>query len=338
MKNLNAMGWLVLAFSMTGCLVVEGEGGSGGAGSGGGADGGGGEGPAAGTQVFVLSRNLGVASFASAEDASGRVEVATFLNAGPDTGMYGPRDLEMDGQGTLYVASENDGSVVMYDGASDLTGVVSPSRRLAGTSTRIVAPVAVALDREEDVLYVVNSGAVGSNDTDILVFDGASKLDGDVAPSRVIEPDFEGFAPIALEFRDGVLYAVTQTTNASAVAVFEDARAADGIVEPARTIEPFGSAAALHVDDDGTMVVVDDGTSAYVLDAGETQARVFELEGASRLSGVHALSNGALLFTDGSLNVVFALDEGIPPSGGTVTPTRSFDAVEISLPGSLTSK
>lgn len=329
---------MVASFVMGGCIVVDadGEGGSGGSdASSGGAGGGGGE--AEGTQLFVLSRNLGVASFASVEDANGRVEAATMLSSGPDTGMYGPRDLEMDDAGTLYVASENDGAIVMYAAAGDLTGMTSPSRRLAGPSTRIVAPVAIAIDRDEDVLYVVNSG--GSTEMDVLVFDDASKLDGDVAPSRTIAPDVAGFYPLTLDFQGDALYAVTQTTNASAVIVLEGARDAAGLVEPARTLEPFGSAAALHVREDGTLVVVDEGASAFVFGADDQQPRaVIDLTGATRLTSVHALSNGSYLFADGSLNVVFALDGGLPEASGSATPTRTFDAVEILLPGPITSR
>ncbi len=344
MKNMSVVGWVsglvTLFLATTGCIIEQADGGgaSGGGSSSTGEGGAGGDGPDSGTQLFVLSRNLGIASFASAETASGRVEAKTLLNAGPDTGMYGPRDLEIDNQNTLYVASENDGAIVMYASADDATGVVAPSRRLAGELTGIVSPVALALDRDKDVLYVVNSGSLGSVDTDILVFEGASELHGDVAPSRVIEPEVPGFSPLALEFRNNTLYAITQTTNASAIAVFEGAHEALGAVAPTLTIEPFGPAAALHVDADGRVVVVDEGASAFVFDAGETEARaVLEVEGASRLSGVHALSNGTYLFTDGSLNLVFALDDGVPETSGSIAPTRSFDAVEILLPGPLTS-
>lgn len=357
--------WLIASLMAAGCegeatdggagaAGGAGPGGEGGMGAGGAAGGAGGDGgeagnggsggvggaPEVGTRVFVLSQNLGVASFVNAEQASGAVEAKTFLNAGPDTEMYGPRDLELDTAGTLYVASENDGSVVMYANAKEATGLVTPARRLAGGATGIVAPIALAIDRVGDELYVTNSGASGAVDTSIRVFPSAATVDGDVAPSRTIEPNVPSFSPISLTFANGSLYAVTQTTNSSAVLVFEGAAGASGLVTPTRTLSQasFGSAASVHVTAAGRVVVVDEAESVFIFEPGEVDPSVvFQIGGASGLSAIHALSNGAFLFADRSANVVFALDAGLPEAAGLVAPTRSFEAGEILLPGAIVS-
>jgi len=346
-KMLNPLSavWLCSVISLAGCESETGTGGGGaGAAGGSGGEGGSGDGGAQseqGTRLFVLSLNLGVASFSNAEEASGTVGSKTFLNAGPDSGMYGPRDLELDAAGTLYVASENDGSVVIYEQAEQASGMVTPSRRLAGASTGVVAPIALAIDRTGDELYVVNSGSIGSVDTRIHVFASGSTLDGDVAPTRTIEPEVEGFAPIGLTFAGGSLYAVTQTTNASAVLVFEDVASADGLVAPTRTLThpDFGSAAAVHVTAEGKLVVVDEAASVFVFNAGEAEpSLVFEIEGASALAAAYGLPNGAWLFTDRSLNRVFALDDGLPAAAGPIAASRTIEGDDILLPSALGAK
>jgi DNA-binding beta-propeller fold protein YncE len=343
MLNPLAAVWLCSVISLAaGCESETGTGGGGaGAAGGSGGEGGSGEGGAQaeqGTRMFVLSLNSGVASFSNAEEANGSVASKTLLNAGPDSGMYGPRDLELDAAGTLYVASENDGSVVMYEQAEQASGMVTPSRRLAGASTGVVAPIALAIDRSSDELYVVNSGSIGSVDTRIRVFAKGSTLDGEVAPARTIEPEVEGFAPIGLTFAGGALYAVTQTTNSTAVLVFEDVASADGLVAPSRTVThpDFGSAAAVHVTAEGKLVVVDEAASVFVFNAGEAEpSLVFEIEGASALNAAHGLENGALLFSDRSQNRVFALDEGLPTAAGPIAPSRTIESEDILLPGAL---
>ncbi len=340
MKNVGWIGLLsVLAIVSPGCRAESdaSDGGAGGAGAGGAGAAGGGA-PDEGTHLFVLSQNLGIASFVDAEDVSGTVEATTFLSSGPDTGMYGPRDLELDAAGTLYVASENDGSVVMYTNAVAATGAVKPSRRLAGAATGVVSPNALAIDRTAGELYVTNSGALGAGDASIRVFSGLATLDGDVAPSRVIEPDFASFSPIALTFANGSLYAVTQTTASTAVLVFEDAALASGVTKPSRTLTDgaLGSSASAHVTAAGQVLVVDDDASVFVFEPGEVApSLVFDIDGASALSAVHDLPNGAYLFADRSQQVVFALDDGLPAADGSVPATRSFASLEITMAGAL---
>jgi 6-phosphogluconolactonase (cycloisomerase 2 family) len=283
-----------------------------------------------------LSTQIGVASFAGAETATGTIEPRTLLAAGPDSGMYGPRDLAVSTTGALFVASENDGAVVVYD--VDDTGVTAPARRVAGTSTGITAPVSLAVDEGKDLLFVVNSGSTGATDTDVLVFEAAASIDGDVAPARTIQPDLPSFAPLQIRARNDSLYAVAQTTNSSLIAVFDGASSADGVVAPSLTIErsDFSAAVSLFVEPDGTIVAVDEETEVFVFPAGETEpSAIFTIEGASRLAAVERLEDGPLFLADSSLNVIFALDEGLPPAAGAISPSRSFDAVGFLLPSRL---
>jgi DNA-binding beta-propeller fold protein YncE len=342
-------GWMVALFGLLAACVVGcevettdpdgGGGGEGGAGaSGAGASGAGGA-PEEGATLFVLSTQIGVAGIAGAETVTGTVEPRTLLAAGPDSGMYGPRDLTVTQAGALYVASENDASIVIYD--ADDTGVTSPARRLAGASTGISAPVSVAVDEAKDLLFVVNSGSTGATDTDVLVFEGAASIDGDVAPVRVMEPDLPSFAPLQIRARGDSLYAVAQTTNSSLIAVFDGASTADGLVTPTLTIErpDFSAAVSIFVEADGTIVAVDEEAEVFVFPAGATEpTAIFTIEGASRLAAAEGLDGGALFLADSSLNVVFALDEGLPAQAGAIAPSRSFDAVGLILPSRLAAR
>jgi hypothetical protein len=342
-------GLMVVVFGLlVGCVVETtdteeggsgGDGGAGAAGAGGpgaGGSGAGGSGgtPEEGASLFVLSPQTGVASFA--ESATGTIEPRTLLAAGPDSGMFGPRDLAVSTAGALFVASENDGSVVVYD--ADDTGVTTPTRRLTGATTKITAPVSVALDEAKDLLFVVNSGSTGATDTDVLVFEGATAVDGDTAPVRTIQPDLTTFAPLQIRSQGDSLYAVAQTTNSCLIAVFEDASTADGVVAPSLTIErpDFSAAVSLFVEADGTIVVVDEETEVFVFPPGATEpSATFTIDGASRLAAAVGLPNGPLFLADSSLNVVFALDTGLPAEAGSVAPSRSFDANGFILPSRL---
>lgn len=337
-------GLLVVLLGLLGCVVETtetsggGGGGDGEGGAGASSSGTGGE-PEAGASVFVLSTQIGVASVAGAESAMGTVEPRTLLAAGPDSGMYGPRDLAVSTTGALFVASENDGAIVVYD--VEDTGITVPARRVAGASTGITAPVSVAIDGGKDLLFVVNSGSTGATDTDILVFEGAASIDGDVAPVRAIQPDLPSFAPLQIRARGDALYAVAQTTNSSLIAVFDGASTADGVVAPSLTIEraDFSAAVSLFVEGDGTIVAVDEESEVFVFPAGATEpSAIFTIEGASRLAAVEGLDDGPLFLADSSLNVIFALDEGLPSTAGAITPSRSFDAVGLILPSRLASR
>lgn len=73
------------------------------------------------------------------------------------------------------------GSIAVFDNGSSLNGATTPTRHLFGSSTGLMQPHGCWLDESRDILYVANT--FGGN---ILVYDNAGTLDGDVAPSRTI--------------------------------------------------------------------------------------------------------------------------------------------------------
>lgn len=84
-------------------------------------------------------------------------------------------------QDLLYVANSGGGNVLVFANASSLQGSVAPIRVLSGPATRLSSVASIALDSENDRLWVADSTANA-----ILVYEGASSLNGAVPPSRVI--------------------------------------------------------------------------------------------------------------------------------------------------------
>lgn len=328
----------VLCFA-TGCIVDasdsdENDGGGqadGGQSNGGGSGAEGGGAPGEAARLFVVSLNQGVTSYSDPGSLEGAAAPATKLTAGAETDMYGPRDLALAANGDLYVAAENDAAIVVYANALSADGAVLPSRKLKGPQTGLDVPTGVALDRESDTLYAVNNGSTGAVDKTIFAFDGASSLDGDIAPSRKLDVDLEGFAPLQIALYDDTLYAVTQGDNTASVLVFENASTLDGSVAPTRTIDnaAFGSVVTIHVDASG-LYAVDDAEELFIYPPGADTAQVIAIDGAAKLSGIAFDAAGSMFLSDSSANVIFTFDNG-PGAEASQTPSRKFDA-GFSLP------
>ena len=72
------------------------------------------------------------------------------------------------------MANQGGSSILVFDNASTLTGNVTPTRVISGNATKLVAPIDVALDTTNNLLYVADG-------TSILVFSSASTINGNVS-------------------------------------------------------------------------------------------------------------------------------------------------------------
>lgn len=82
----------------------------------------------------------------------------------------------------LYVGDQKPGTgVYVVANASAADGLVTPSRSLGGPTNPMQGPSQIVYDVTNDRLVVIDA-----NGDDVKVYDNASTLDGDVAPSRVI--------------------------------------------------------------------------------------------------------------------------------------------------------
>lgn len=90
----------------------------------------------------------------------------------------------------LYVADPCSSAVNIFDNVSSLNGDVAPNRRITGNLTNFAtagatAMMAVAVDTTRDILYVSTSNQALTV-AQVVVFDNASTIDGNVAPDRII--------------------------------------------------------------------------------------------------------------------------------------------------------
>lgn len=89
-----------------------------------------------------------------------------------------------------YYTSNSDtavGAIGIFDNFSTANGGTIPTRYIFGDSTKLLQPHGCWVDEKRDILYVANT--FGEN---ILVFENASTINGNVAPNRVISHDSLG--------------------------------------------------------------------------------------------------------------------------------------------------
>lgn len=357
MHTWNALGFSIgfLALATTvGCTLSinddedgggsEGGGEVGGAGEGAGSEGGGAPEPKA--RLFVVNLNDGVSSFEDPAALDERVEPKTVLTAGADTDMYGPRDLAVHSNGSLFIASENDGAIVIYDDALSADGVVMPSRKWKGASTMLEAPIGLALDEETDVAYVVNSASNGAVEAGIFAFGSASSADGDVAPARRITVSEGEFAPLQIvEQADRLFVATQESGNVSAVVVFDDASQLDGAVasDALRVIHDpaWAEVISIYVDAEDRLYVVSEDNvllrydAASTLDGPVEASATMEVTGASALSAIAFDATGTLFLADRSASFIYSFEGGAALTSGAIEPSRSFDSVNLRSPARL---
>lgn len=92
--------------------------------------------------------------------------------------------------GALFTTADNHdcsgpqevcGSIAVLANARTLSGPQAPARHIFGSSTQINQPHGIWVDRQRNMLYAANTFS-----GNILVWNGASTVDGNTAPSRVI--------------------------------------------------------------------------------------------------------------------------------------------------------
>jgi len=166
---------VILALALSGCDVSPGRntvssgGGSGSTGSSLG-------------QLYVATPNS-ILHFSNGESASGDLAPQSIIS-GTNTQLSAPRHLFIDApDNRLYVPNQGNSSILVFDTVSTLNGNASPTRVIAGDVTELVAPLDVALDPGNNLLYVADG-------TSVLVFSSASTVTGNAPPVRTINMGF----------------------------------------------------------------------------------------------------------------------------------------------------
>ncbi len=134
--------------------------------------------------------------FNNASTATGNITPDRTI-AGVSTTLASPAGLSLDtASDTLYVADRS-GSILIFNNASTINGDVAPSRTISGATTTLTGPYGIWLDMTSDRLYVADI-STGK----ILVFNNASTINGDVAPSRTISGAATGLSTPAAFWLD----------------------------------------------------------------------------------------------------------------------------------------
>lgn len=147
--------------------------------------------------------------------------------------------------GALFTTADNHncsgpgevcGSIGVLSNASGLDGPQTLSRHLFGPATLIDQPHGIWVDRRRDMLYAANTFS-----QNILVWHGASTVDGNVAPDRVITYGYMG-SPVHLHMDEAAdrLFVVTMSSGPGtrpSVQVYNDASTLNGAVTPAIRIQ-----------------------------------------------------------------------------------------------------
>lgn len=341
----------VLSFAFLGLLTgcpeegTDGEDGGGDVGGESSVGGAGGEGagePQPAPRLFVVNANDGVASFRDPAKLEGTVSPETNLVAGAETDLFGPREVAVGEAGELYVASENDGAVVVYADALGATGATMPARKIQHPT--VASPNGFALSAATDRLYVINNTTVGSA---IVAFDPASTADGDPQEAAIYSvANTAEYAPIDIKLgNDDQLFVVSQVSgNTCSILVFDDVRLWSGSsgATPARTIShaDFGAIMSIYISDDDKLYVVDNETELFVYESASTLDGSPEpslrttITGASGLGAVTMDAAGNVYLADTSAAAIYSFADGAL-TAGTSTPTHSFDSVDIRLPSRL---
>jgi SMP-30/Gluconolactonase/LRE-like region len=229
---------------------------------------------AAGKLYVTNINNNSILRFDNASSANGNLGPAAIIS-GASTQIISPQHIFVDGAADrLFVA--NQGNVLIFDSASTRNGNVAPSRSISGAATGIASPVDVAVDDVRDLLYVadtrdvfvytspstVNGNAPFGHDIQagfiisamyldsgndrlyladsaanaINVYDGASGLNGRVAPSRSITgASTQLNQPSGLAV-DAVNKLIVANAGSNTITVYINAAAANANASPAFVI------------------------------------------------------------------------------------------------------
>lgn len=198
------------------------------------------------------SANNAILRFDQAFTDSGNIIPGATIS-GAATELNGPDFIFLDtAADRLYVANNNDISILIFDNISTKTGNVAPQRRITGTKTTLVSPTDVSVDTSRDLLYVADG-------LDIEVFNAASTTTGDIPPSRTLTPS-PAFT-VAAVFVDGAndrLYVADSAGNS--IEIYDNASTlASGSITSTRSV--FGAAtllatpSSIQIDQSGRLVV-----------------------------------------------------------------------------------
>ena len=170
--------------------------------------------------------------------------------------------------GKLYVMESNSNSLLRFDNASTANGNVTPAATIVGTNTTFNFPNFMTLDTANDSLYIADT-----NDLSVVIYDGISTKNGNVAPSRII-------AGVAANLLSPTDVSLDKTRNLLYVAddlfihVYASASTVNGNQAPARDLSVNFQLSGIYIDGANDRLYVADsaGNAVAVYDHASTLA------------------------------------------------------------------
>lgn len=173
----------------------------------------------------------------------------------------------------LYVAAFT--KINVYANASKLDGTITASRSIIPAISGYNSLKRVVLDKANDRLYI---GFKAPFSGGLAVFEQASKLNGTVAPSRIISGNIS-LDSFALDLKRNLLYASANDTTLAEVHVFERIDTFNGEAAIARRISMPNVVQRLSIDSSRDRLYMVTGKGGAMI-----------LDGASKAAGNPAVS------------------------------------------------
>ncbi|MGE3180092.1 MAG: PKD domain-containing protein [Phycisphaerae bacterium] len=299
--------------------------------------------------LFVANNDTGRITVHQTNALDGEVAPSERIDAGATTSLFQVRSLVVTPGGTLFASRQN-GGIVAYD-IDGLTedGTKPADAVIEGNSTELDAPISLAYDAANDLLFVGNVNA----GMGVLVFEDVSEnsFSGNVAPVRMFSPPdrapFDNLSMTldALWLHQGDLYASDTSglnVNSSRILVFAGAATADGEVAPIRTIT---SSSFDNIED----ITIDSGNRLYVVD-GTNVVKIFDdaatVDGNSvpgrmitinmtvdpSIQGIAIGSDGTGYLADRGNDIVYTIED-IAGRNGTVIPDAMLEGFDSRIAG-----
>ena len=130
--------------------------------------------------------NHSILVFTSASLINGDIAPSRTITGSTITGPVGIwLDTSSD---QLYIADSGAHALLMFNNASTINGAITPERIVYGASSTFVTPYGIWLDVATDRIYVADF-----QNESVDVFNSASTINGNIAPSRIISGANTGF-------------------------------------------------------------------------------------------------------------------------------------------------
>ena len=170
--------------------------------------------------------------------------------------------------GKLYVMDTNSNALLRFDNAFTASGNIQPAATIQGSATTINGATFMTLDAAHDSLYIADT-----QDLSIIIYDGVSTKNGNVAPSRTIAGAATGLTfptDVSLDKVRNLLY----VADSFDIFVYASASTVNGNQAPARDLTVPFAVSGIFVDGTNDRLYLADqaGNAIAVYDHASTLA------------------------------------------------------------------